>query len=54
MIANTRMYFTPVGKPEDIQVVQRYFQENYWLDELAAPRRSDASGSIPTTGRTAT
>ena len=35
MIANTRMYFTPVGKPEDLQVVQRYFQENYWLDELS-------------------
>jgi DUF1680 family protein len=35
MIANTRMYFTPAGKSEDIQVVQRYFQENYWLDDLS-------------------
>jgi DUF1680 family protein len=35
MIANTRMYFTPSGKPEDLQVVQRYFQENYWLEGLA-------------------
>ncbi len=35
MIANTRMYFTPVGKPEDIQVIQRYYQENYWLAALA-------------------
>jgi DUF1680 family protein len=35
MIANTRVYFTPVGKPEDIQVIQRYFQENYWLEDLA-------------------
>jgi DUF1680 family protein len=35
MIANTRMYFTPVGKPKDIQVVQRYYQENYWLTGLA-------------------
>src|SRR5271157_5355430 len=34
MIANTRMYFTPVGKPADIQVIQRYFQENYWLEQL--------------------
>jgi uncharacterized protein len=34
MVANTRMYFTPVGKPEDIQVVQRYYQENYWLEGL--------------------
>jgi DUF1680 family protein len=36
MIANSRMYFTPVGRPEDLQVIQRYFQENYWLDQLAA------------------
>lgn len=35
MIANTRMYFTPAGKPEDIQIVQRYYQENYWLEGLA-------------------
>jgi DUF1680 family protein len=36
MIGNTRMYFTPVGKPEDIQVIQRYYQEDYWLEGLAA------------------
>jgi len=35
MIANARMYFTPVGQPEDLQVIQRYFQENYWLKQLA-------------------
>ncbi len=35
MIANTRMYHTPSGRPEDIQTVQRYFQENYWLARLA-------------------
>ena len=35
MVANTRMYFSPVGRPEDIEVVQRFFQENYWLDGLA-------------------
>jgi hypothetical protein len=35
MIGNTRMYFTPAGKPEDIQVIQRYYQENYWLDGLS-------------------
>ena len=40
MIANTRMYFTPVGKPADIQVIQRYFQENYWMDQLAAREES--------------
>ncbi len=41
MIANTRMYHTPAGKPEDIQVIQRYFQENYWLEQLA--RREEAA-----------
>jgi len=35
MVANTRLYFTPVGKPRDMQVIQRYFQENYWLDDLS-------------------
>ena len=40
MVANTRMYFSPVGRPEDIEVVQRYFQENYWLNGLA--RREEA------------
>ena len=35
MIANTRMYFTPLGKPKDLQVIQQYFQEDYWLKELA-------------------
>ena len=35
MIGNTRMFFTPAGKPLDIQVVQRYYQENYWLEGLA-------------------
>ena len=36
MIGNTRTYFTPVGKPDDIQVIQRYFQENFWMEQLAA------------------
>jgi uncharacterized protein len=36
IIPSTRMYFTPVGITEDIQVVQRYFQENYWMKQLAA------------------
>jgi DUF1680 family protein len=35
MVPNTRLYFTPVGKPEDIQVIQRYFQENYWMQDLS-------------------
>lgn len=35
MIANTRMYFTPVGKPADMQVIQRYYLEDKWLAALA-------------------
>lgn len=41
MIANTRLFFTPVGKPDDIQVIQRYFLEAGWLEELA---RGDKDG----------
>jgi DUF1680 family protein len=36
IIPSTRTYFTPVGKPQDIYTVQQYFQENYWMDQLAA------------------
>lgn len=36
LIPNTRMFFTPVGKSKDLEVVQQYFQENYWLEQLAA------------------
>jgi len=35
IIPSTRAYFSPVGKPKDIEVVQRYFQENYWMELLA-------------------
>jgi len=35
MVANTRLYFTPVGKAADLQVIQRYYQENFWLEGLA-------------------
>jgi uncharacterized protein len=35
MIANTRVAVSPVGKPADVQVIQRYYQENAWLDGLA-------------------
>ena len=35
MIANTRMSLSPVGKPADAQVIQRYYQEDAWLDGLA-------------------
>jgi len=35
IIPFTRTFFSPAGKPQDIQVVQRYFQENYWMEGLA-------------------
>ena len=35
MIANTQVFFTPVGKNQDVQTVQRYFQESYWLKDLS-------------------
>jgi uncharacterized protein len=35
MVANTRVAMSPVGKPKDVQVIQRYFQENGWLEGLA-------------------
>jgi DUF1680 family protein len=35
MIANTRVALSPMGKAEDVQVIQRYFQENAWLDGLS-------------------
>lgn len=35
MIANTRMATSPLGKPADAQVIQRYHQENAWLHGLA-------------------
>lgn len=34
-IANTRMYFTPVGKPEDIMVAEKYYVLNWWMEKLA-------------------
>jgi DUF1680 family protein len=37
MVANSRTYLdTNIGVPEDIQVLQRYFQLNFWLDQLIA------------------
>ena len=41
IIPSTRVYFTPIGKSDDLVVVMRYFQENYWLEQLA--RRDEAA-----------
>ena len=35
MVANTRVSTSPVGKPADAQVIQRYYQEDGWLAGLA-------------------
>jgi uncharacterized protein len=35
IIPITRTYFSPVGVPKDIQVVQQFFQENYWMEGMA-------------------
>jgi len=35
MVANTRVGLSPVGVPEDAQVIQQYYQEDAWLKGLA-------------------
>ena len=35
-IASTRTYFSPVGKPEDIQVAEKYWVQDWWVKRLAA------------------
>jgi uncharacterized protein len=35
MIANTRVSLSPIGRPADAQVIQRYYQEDAWLAGLA-------------------
>jgi DUF1680 family protein len=46
IIASTRLYSTPAGKPEDLQTVQRYYQENFWMAQLA-DRDVDAIWKLP-------
>ena len=36
MVANTSVYFSPVGRPADLEVVQRYYEEEWWIRQLAA------------------
>lgn len=35
MVANTRVGTSPIGKPADAHVIQRYYQEDAWLHGLA-------------------
>lgn len=34
ILANTRLYDSPVGREEDIQTAIRYYQEDWWLKQL--------------------
>jgi uncharacterized protein len=45
-IASTRTYFTPVGKPEDLQIAERYYVQDWWMGQLAA-RQPDAIWKYP-------
>ncbi len=45
-IASTRTYFSPIGKPEDLLVAEKYYVCDWWLDDLAA-RREEAVWHYP-------
>jgi DUF1680 family protein len=35
-IASTRTYLSPIGKPEDLQVAEKFYVCDWWMDELSA------------------
>jgi hypothetical protein len=35
-VASTQTYFTPVGKPEDMQAAEKGYVIDHWMDQLAA------------------
>jgi DUF1680 family protein len=37
-IASTRTYLSPVGTPNDLQVAEKFYVCDWWIDELAAGR----------------
>jgi DUF1680 family protein len=45
-IANTLPYFTPVGKPQDLQVAEKYYVLDWWMEQLAA-RKEEAIWKYP-------
>lgn len=45
-IASTRTYLSPVGKPEDLQLAERFYVCDWWMDELAA-REKEAVWHYP-------
>jgi hypothetical protein len=34
--ASTQMYFSPVGRPEDLRVAEKYYVQDWWMDRLIA------------------
>jgi DUF1680 family protein len=36
MISSTRMYFSPLGKPDDLDLIRNHYQEDWWLTQLLA------------------
>jgi DUF1680 family protein len=36
MISSTLMYLSPLGKPDDLNVILNYYQEDWWLEQLLA------------------
>ena len=36
MISSTLMYLSPLGKLDDLNVILKYYQEDWWLDQLLA------------------
>jgi uncharacterized protein len=36
MISSTRMYLSPLGKKDDLDLVLKHYQEDWWLDQLVA------------------
>jgi hypothetical protein len=39
-IASTRTYLSPVGKPQDLQIAEKFYVSDWWMNELAARRDS--------------
>jgi DUF1680 family protein len=39
-IASTRTYLSSIGKPEDLQVAEKYYVSDWWMNELSARRDS--------------
>jgi hypothetical protein len=36
MISSTRMYLSPLGQPDDLNLILQHYQEDWWLEQLLA------------------